>query len=60
LTILYGEGDGIAGDRILAYARRIELSRVPIPRTHRHRGQSAKLDDAECYVVRPIRWISNR
>jgi hypothetical protein len=60
LTILYGEGDGIAGDRIVAYARRIELSRVPIPRTHRHRGQSAKLDDAECYVVRPIRWISNR
>lgn len=60
MTILYGEGDGIAGDRIVAYARRIELSRVPIPRTHRHRGQSAKLDDAECYVVRPIRWISNR
>lgn len=60
MTVLRGEGDGIVGDRIVAYARRIELSRIPIPRTHRHRAQSAKLDDAECYVVRPIRWIPNR
>jgi len=60
LTILYGEGDGIVGDRIVVYARRIELSRLPIARTHRHRGQSAKLDDAECYVVKPIRWIAGR
>ncbi len=58
MTVLHGEGDGIVGERIVAYARRIELSRIPIPKTHRHRRQSAKLDDAECYVVRPIRWIA--
>ena len=60
MTILYGEGDGVVGNRIIAYARRIDPSRVPIPRTHRHRVQSAKLDDAECYVIKPIRWIVDR
>jgi hypothetical protein len=55
LTVLYGEGDGVIRERIVAYARRVELSRIPIPRTHRHRGQGAKLDDAECYIVKPIR-----
>lgn len=60
MTILYGQGDGLVGERIIAYARRIELSRIPIPRTHRHRAQAAKLDDAECYVVRPITWIADR
>lgn len=58
--MLYGQGDGVVGERIVAYARRIELLRIPIPRTHRHRGQSAKLDDAECYVVKPLRWIADR
>ena len=60
MTILYGEGDGVAGDRVIAYARRIELSRIPIPRTHRHRAQSARLYDAECYVIKPIRWVAGR
>lgn len=60
MTILHGQGDGIVGARIIAYARRIELARIPIPRTHRHRGQAAKLDDAECYVVKPVTWIAER
>jgi hypothetical protein len=34
--------------------------RIPIPRTHRHRAQGAKLEDAECYVVRAVRWIGER
>jgi hypothetical protein len=55
MTTLYGEGDGIAGERVIAYARRIEVMRIPISRTHRHRAQGAKLDDAECYRVKPIR-----
>jgi hypothetical protein len=58
--MLYGEGDGIVGERIVAYSRRVELSRIPIPRTNRHRAQGTKLDDAECYVVKPIRWITDR
>jgi len=57
VTTLYGQGDGIAGERIVAYARRIELMRIPLARTHKHRGQGAKLDDAECYVVKPIRLV---
>jgi len=60
LTILGGEGDGLVGERIIAYARRIEIMHIPIPRTHRHRAQRAKLDDAECYVVRPVRWVRER
>jgi len=56
LTILYEQGDGIVGERIIAYARRIDVMRIPIPRTHKHRAQAAKLDDAECYVVKPVRW----
>ncbi len=56
MTILYGEGDGVAGERIIAYARRIDVMKIPIHNTHRHRAQVAKLDDAECYVVKPIRW----
>lgn len=58
MTVLYGQGDGIVGERVIAYARRIELMRMPIPRTYRHRAQGAKLDDAECYIVKPIRWKS--
>jgi len=58
MTILYSQGDGIVGERIIAYARRIELMRIPIPGTHRHRSRGAKLDDAECYVVKPVRWKS--
>jgi len=57
MTVLQGQGDGVIGERIVAYARRIELMRIPIPKTHRHRTQGAKLDDAECYIVKPIRWI---
>ena len=60
MTILCDEGDGLVGDRIIAYARRIELMRIPIPRTHRHRAQGAKLDDAECYIVKPVRGIGER
>ena len=60
MTILYGESDGLVGERIIAYARRIELMRIPIPRTHRHRAQGAKLADAECYIVKPVRWIGGR
>ncbi len=56
MTILYEQGDGIIGDRVIVYARRIDLMRFPIARTHRHRAQGAKLDDAECYIVKPIRW----
>jgi len=56
VTILYDEGDGIIGERIIAYARRINLMKIPVPRTHKHRAQGAKLDDAECYIVKPIRW----
>lgn len=56
MTVLYGEGDGIAGERIIAYARHIGLIKIPIPRTHRHRAQGAKLNDAECYILKPIRW----
>ena len=56
MTILYGEGDGIVGERLIAYARRTEVMRIPIPRTHRHRAQGAKLDDAECYIIKPIGW----
>jgi len=56
LTVLYGEGDGIIGERVIAYARRIELMKILFPRTHRHRAQGVKMDDAECYIVRPIRW----
>ena len=56
MTILYGEGDGVAGERIIAYARRIDVMKIPIPRTNRHRAQGAKLDDVECYIVKPIRW----
>ena len=56
MTVLSGQGDGIVGERIVAYARKIELMKIPIPRTHRHRAQAAKLTDAECYVLRPIRW----
>jgi len=56
MTVLSGQGDGIVGERIVAYARKIELMKIPIPRTHRHRAQAAKLNDAECYVLRPIRW----
>ena len=58
MTVLNGQGDGIVGERIVAYARKIELMKIPIPRTHRHRAQAAKLNDAECYVLRPIRWKS--
>jgi hypothetical protein len=60
LTILYGEGDGLVGERIIAYARRMELTRIPVAKTHRHRAQGAKLDDAECYIVKPVRWIGER
>jgi hypothetical protein len=60
LTVLYGEGDGLVGERIIAYARRMDLMRIPIPRTHRHRAQGAKLDDAECYIVKPVTWIGER
>jgi len=60
LTILYGEGDGLVGERIVAYARRIEIMHIPIPRTHRHRAQGAKLDDAKCDIVRPVRWVAER
>jgi len=56
LTILYGQGDGIVGERVVAYARRIELMKIPIPRTHRYRAQAAKLNNAECYIAKPIRW----
>jgi len=56
MTILHDQGDGIIGERIIAYARRIELMKIPIPRTHRHRAQGAKLNDAECYIVKPIQW----
>jgi len=56
MTTLYGEGDGIVGDRVIAYARRIEVMRIPISRTHRHRAKGAKLNNAECYIVKPIRW----
>jgi len=56
MTILRDQGDGIIGERIIAYARRIELMRIPSPRTHRHRARGAKLNDAECYIVKPIRW----
>ena len=60
MTVLYGESDGLVGERIIAYVRRIELIRIPIPRTHRHRAQGAKLDDAEGYIVKPVRWIGER
>jgi hypothetical protein len=60
LTILRGEGEGLVAERIVAYARRIEIMPIPIPGTHRHRTQGAKLDDAECYIVRPVRWIAER
>lgn len=60
MTILYEEGDGLVGERIVAYARRIEIIHIPIPRTHRHRAQGAKLDDAECYIARPVRWVAKR
>jgi hypothetical protein len=56
MTVLQGQGDGIIGERIIVYARRVELMRIPISRTHRHRAQGAKLDDAECYIVKPIQW----
>lgn len=56
MTILHGAGDGIIGKRIVSYARRIDIRRIPIPRTHRHRAQFAKLNDAECYIVKPIRY----
>jgi hypothetical protein len=56
MTTLHGEGDGIVGERVIAYARRIEVMKMPLPRTHKHRAQGAKLDDAECYIVKPIRW----
>lgn len=58
MTVLYGQGDGIVGKRVIAYARRVELTGIPIPRTHRHRARGAKLGDAECYIVKPIRWKS--
>jgi hypothetical protein len=58
MTVLSGQGDGIVGERIIAYGRKIELMKIPIPRTHKHRAQAAKLNDAECYVVKPIRWKS--
>jgi len=57
MTVLQGQGDGIIGERIIAYARRVELMKIPIPMTHRHRTQGAKLDDAECYIVKPIRKV---
>ena len=56
MTVLQGQGDGIIGERIIVYARRVELMRIPISRTHRHRAQGAKLDDAKCYIVKPIQW----
>jgi hypothetical protein len=56
MTVLSDQGDGIVGERIVAYARKIELMKIPIPRTHRHKTQAAKLNNAECYVLRPIRW----
>lgn len=56
MTVLHGQGDGIVGERVVAYARRVEVMKIPVPRTHRHRAQAAKLSDAECYIVRPIRW----
>ena len=59
MTILYGEGDAIIGEHIIAYARRIELMRIPVARAHRHRTQGARLDDAECMIVKPIRLKSN-
>jgi len=36
---------GIAGERIIAYASRIDVMKIPLPRTHRHRAQGAKLDE---------------
>ena len=56
MTVLHNQGDGIVGKRVIAYAQRIELMRIPLHRTHRHRAQGAKLSDAECYIVKPIRW----
>ena len=56
MTILHGEEDGIIGERIICYARRIDVGRIPIPKTHRHRAQFAKLRDGECYVIKPIRY----
>jgi len=58
VTVLSGQGDGIVGERIIAYARKIELMKIPVRRTHRHRVQAAKLNDAECYISKPIRWKS--
>lgn len=58
MTVLSGQGDGIVGESIVACARKIELMKIPIPMAHRHRAQAAKLNDAECYVLRPIRWKS--
>ena len=57
MTILHGEGYGITGERIISYARRIDIGKIPIPKTHRHRAQLAKLSDAECYIVKPIRYL---
>ena len=59
MTVLYGQGDGIVGERIICYARRIDVRKIPIPRTHRHRAQFAKLTDAECYIVKPVRYVAS-
>jgi hypothetical protein len=40
MTVLSGQGDGIVGERIVAYARKIELMKIPLPRTYKHRNST--------------------
>jgi len=56
LTILTEQGDGIVGKRIVYIARKRSTERL-IMKGGAHRGISAILHDAKCWIEKPIRSL---
>jgi len=53
MTVLTGEGDGIAGKRVVYIARKAEGPHL-VRKSGSHRGLQGKLYDAEAYVDQAI------
>jgi len=56
LTILTEQGDGIIGERIIYIARKRSIERL-IMKGGAHKGISAILYDAKCWIEKPIRSL---
>lgn len=54
MTTLTEQGDGIQGERIVYIARKRSTERL-IMKGGAHRGLSAILYDAKCWIEKPIR-----